>query len=172
MYPPEKPRSASAALPKLVGRVTSLIPELLESFPIGINGTAGLLCTTPFWETLGRDKVANRLLANLELPGDPRNRSSLLMQCHNLVIQGEASLSWSLSTSQFEAFAFLPEVFCRLGLRLHLRAIEKTFHRFPKVFEHMPAINDLLGIWCAVRGSTLIVFGTIPANDLDTWMLP
>lgn len=114
--------------------MTSLIPELLESLPIGINGTAGLLCMAPFRETLGRDTFANRLLANPELPGYPRNRSSLLMQGHHLLIQGKASLARSLATSQFEAFAFLPECFCGLGLLVQLRAIEEAFHRFPKVF--------------------------------------
>ena len=80
-------------LPKLLRCVTSLIPELLESVAIGINGTAGLLGMAPFGEALGGDKLADRLLTNLELPGDPRNRSSLLMQCHNLVIKCQALLS-------------------------------------------------------------------------------
>src|SRR5512135_3510498 len=80
-------------LPKLLWRATSLVPELLESIAIGINGTSGLLCAAPFWKTVGRDKFAHSWLPNLELPGYPRNRSSFLMQCHNLVIKGEAALS-------------------------------------------------------------------------------
>jgi hypothetical protein len=36
----------------------------------------------------------------------------------------------------------------------------------------MPAINDLLGGWSAISGSTLIVLGTIATDDFDAWMLP
>jgi hypothetical protein len=35
----------------------------------------------------------------------------------------------------------------------------------------MPAINDLLGGWSAVSCSTLIIFGTISADDFHTRML-
>ena len=135
------------ALPKLLGCVTSLIPELLEGAAIRINGTAGLLCVAPFGEALGRHKLADCLLPNLELSGYPRNRSSLLMQGHHLLIQGEAPLSRSLSKSSFAAGALLPKGFRRLCLLIHVRAIEEAFHHFPKVFEDMPAIKD------AVRAS-------------------
>ena len=63
-------------------------------------------------------------------------------------------------------------MFGRLCLLLQLRAVEEAFHRFAKVFYHMPAIKDLLGSWSAVRGSTLLVFGTISTDDFDSWMVP
>ncbi len=159
-------------LPKLLGRMTALIPKLLESFSIGINGTAGLLCMAPFGEALGGDKLADCLLPNVEVSGYSRNRSSLLMQGHHLLIQSEAALSRTLSTSEFAAGALLPEGFCRLCMLIQVRTIEKTFHHFPKIFEDMPAIKDLLSLWSAVGGSPLIVFGPIAADDFDSWMLP
>lgn len=93
------------------------------------------------------------------------------MQGHHLMIQSETSLSRSLSTSQFAAGSFLPGPFGRLRVLLHLRMMKKAFYRFPKVFQDMPAINDLLGGWSAVSGPTLIVFRTISADDFDSWML-
>ena len=80
------------AVPKLLWYMTSLVPELLERLAIRIDGALGFWCSAPFGETLGRDKFANGLLANLELPGDSRNGSSLLMQRYHLVIEGKTPL--------------------------------------------------------------------------------
>ena len=58
--------------------MTALILELLESFSIGINGTARLLCMTPFGEAPGGDTLADCLLPNVKVSGYSRNRSSRL----------------------------------------------------------------------------------------------
>jgi len=49
---------------------------------------------------------------------------------------------------------------------------EKSFNGFPKIFYYMPAINHFLGLWSAVGCPTLIVFGTISADDFHARMLP
>jgi len=77
------------------------------------------------------------------------------MQRYHLMMQSEMSWSRSLSTSQFAAGSFLPEPFGRLRVLVHLRTMKKTFYRFPKVFQDMPAINDLLGGWSAFKQRTI-----------------
>ena len=121
-------------MPKLLRCVASLLPELAEHFAIRINGAASLLGSAPFWEALGCDEVANGLLANPKLPSYPRNRSPLLMQRSDLLIEGEAPEARSLSTRQFAAGSFLPEPFRRLCMLVDARMMEKAFHHFPKIF--------------------------------------
>jgi hypothetical protein len=45
-------------------------------------------------------------------------------------------------------------------------------HDFPQVFEHMPAIHNVLGIGSAFGGSTRIFARTVTTDLFDAWVLP
>jgi hypothetical protein len=60
---------------------------------IASTGKNNYRSTAPFRKTLGRDTFAHSWLADVELPSDPRNRFSLLVQRHDLIVEGEASLA-------------------------------------------------------------------------------
>jgi hypothetical protein len=49
---------------------------------------------------------------------------------------------------------------------------EEALNGFAKIFQQMPTIYDLLGLWSAVSCPTLIVFGTISTDDFHTGMVP
>jgi hypothetical protein len=49
---------------------------------------------------------------------------------------------------------------------------QKSLNRFSQIFQDMPAVNDLLGLWSPIGGSTPIGFRAITANDLHSRMLP
>ena len=49
---------------------------------------------------------------------------------------------------------------------------EEPLKGFSKIFQQMPAVYDLLGLWSAVCGSTEVFLATISAHDLHARMLP
>ena len=39
-----------------------------------------------------------------------------------------------------------------------------------KIFQEMPSISDLLGLWCSFLGSRRILATAVSADDVDAWM--
>jgi hypothetical protein len=48
---------------------------------------------------------------------------------------------------------------------------EDAFQCFFQVFDQMPAISDLNGLRCTIRGSALILLKTISTDDFNSRML-
>jgi hypothetical protein len=115
-------------------------------------------------------------MTDLQLSGNAQDRSSLLIEVMDLLVEGETPPACSLGASSFATGPLLAQGVLHAGLQTSgvwdLGVTEEAFDGFPQIFEHMPPVYHLFGGWSAVPGSTLIVFGSIAANDFHTRMLP
>src|SRR5258708_11911707 len=158
--------------PELIGGTASFLPALSQIRAIRINGTLRARNPLKFRKTGSLNKLAHGLPADLELPGNPLNRSPEPRQLNNLLIERLAPSARSLGADSFAARPFLTGRDLPTCILWHLGVAEKPLNGFPKIFEQMPAINDLLGLWSAVGCSTQVFLAAISADDFHTGMLP
>src|SRR5579885_784916 len=163
-------------MPQLGSRAVPLLPSFLQISAIRIDSAPRACGFAPFRETCRSHKLAHPSMTKVQLPGNAQDRSSLPIPFLDLLIERKPLLPCSLRTCSLATGSFLTGrnrmSGCFACVSWHLGMAEKSLNGFPKIFQEMPAVNHLLGLWSAVGCSTLITFGTISADDFYTRMQP